>query len=849
MQNYRRLIAIFMTVIMLISVFSTTLASAAEVENTDTKAQTEVVEVAIDDEITDTAASTDVADTAEEKLLAETADDFTDINLGYSYSYTWNYSNDDDIQSYRFYQPSNGYVTVKLSSLGYSTDYVFGIVNFNTGEMEFMAATPRDYQSNHTYEVGLCAGYHVFMFVPAFDITSTTTNYKSTFSITHTPSEYWERENNATTATASQMTLGKTYTGVYGEEAKTDDYSNDDYFSVHLTKGQKYKFTINCEITLLQTHYFDVYNPSYSAISTLDEYSFRYYGDFNESGRSLEYTAENTGFHYLRLYGATDGDEYYKYTLNVSEITEVPAVPNIKSPIIGANNIEINWDAVVGADSYVVYRKIGDSDWEAISTVTSGTTLVDYDVYAGVTYTYCVCSYNSAGYSGFSSYVNASLISAPEMVSAATTSSGVKVTWESNNTTGGYYLYRKTDSTSWVKVATIKDCNTLSYTDKTAKNGTKYYYAAKAYCGTETSELSNSVSVTYLMKPKMGKVTSVSTGLKVAWTAQSGVSGYKVYRKTLPNGSYKLLKTVSGASKTSYTDKSVKTGVNYRYAIKTYKGSVLSAYSSTAAVSGVKISPTSKKLVKGASTTIKVSGIKSKYSFKTSKSKVATVNSKGKVTSKANGTAYIYINAKGIQKSVKITVKSPSVSISASKTSIKRGYSTTFTATTFPSKKVTWKSSNTKIATVSSSGKVTGKGKGTATITASFKYNKKTYKASKKITVTVQKPTFKTFMSQKSDYGYFVSCIIKNTGNKTLRIYGSNVVIDGYDFVMCGVKNNSIVNFSYVDIKPGGEYIAIFQRTNGRKFYYIPGDYLTFYLLYDGVKYSATVSSYNNSVF
>ena len=849
MQNYRRLIAVFMTTIMLISIFSTTLASAAEVENTDTQAQTDVVEVAVDDEITDTAANTDVTTTAAEKLLAQTADDFTDINLGYSYSFTWNYYNDEDIQSYRFYQPSNGYVTVKLNKLGYSTNYVFGIVNYNTGEMEFMTACVSTSKSEHTYEVGLSSGYHVFMFLPAFDITSTTTNYKSTFSISHTPNEYWEREYNGTTGTATAMTLGKTYTGVYAEDAKTDDASNDDYFSVHLTKGQKYKFTIECPSTLLQNYYFDVYNPSHSAISSLSEYSFRYYSATSGNSRSIEYTAETTGFHYLRFYGASNYVEGYKYTLNVSEVTVAPAIPNIKTPVVGANNIEVNWDAVAGADGYLVYRKIGDSDWEILSTVTSGTTLVDYDVYAGVKYTYCVRAYNSAGYSGFSSYVNASLISAPEMISAATASSGVKVTWDSANTTGGYYLYRKTASTDWTKIAIIEDCNTLSYTDKTAKNGTKYYYAAKAYLGTETSELSNSVSVTYLMNPKMGKVTSVSTGLKVAWTAQSGVSGYKVYRKTLPNGDYKLLKTVSGASKTSYTDTSVKTGVNYKYAIKTYKGSVLSAYSSTAAVSGVKISPTSKSLVKGASTTIKVSGINSKYSFKTSKSKVATVSSKGKVTSKANGTAYIYINAKGIQKSVKITVKSPSVSISASKTSIKRGYSTTFTAKTFPSKKVTWKSSNTKVATVSSSGKVTGKGKGTATITASFKYNGKTYKASKKITVTVQKPTFKTFMLTESSYSYYHGVIIKNTGSKTLRVYGSNAVLDGYSFVMCTQSGNRIVDLKYVDIKPGGEYIAMFRRTNGNKFYYIPGDYLTFYLLYDGVKYSATVSSYNNSVF
>ena len=52
-------------------------------------------------------------------------------------------------------------------------------------------------------------------------------------------------------------------------------------------------------------------------------------------------------------------------------------------------------------------------------------------------------------------------------------------------------------------------------------------------------------------------------------------------------------------------------------------------------------------------------------------------------------------------------------------------------------KAVTWKSSNTKVATVSSTGKVTAVGKGTATITATTKVGNK--KASSKITVTVTK--------------------------------------------------------------------------------------------------------------
>ena len=66
------------------------------------------------------------------------------------------------------------------------------------------------------------------------------------------------------------------------------------------------------------------------------------------------------------------------------------------------------------------------------------------------------------------------------------------------------------------------------------------------------------------------------------------------------------------------------------------------------------------------------------------------------------------------------------------------------------SKSVTWKSSNTKIATVSSKGVVTGKKTGKVKITATSKYNKKVKKS---ITITVKnlKPTI-TLPSSKTVY-------------------------------------------------------------------------------------------------
>jgi len=105
---------------------------------------------------------------------------------------------------------------------------------------------------------------------------------------------------------------------------------------------------------------------------------------------------------------------------------------------------------------------------------------------------------------------------------------------------------------------------------------------------------------------------------------------------------------------------------------------------------------------------------------------VATVNAEGKVTAISKGTATIKAEAKdgsGKYASCSVTVKRIVSSIQLNKTSIAifNGKTEALIATVIPSDAsntaVTWTSSNTSVATVSSSGVVTGKARGTATIT------------------------------------------------------------------------------------------------------------------------------------
>lgn len=133
-----------------------------------------------------------------------------------------------------------------------------------------------------------------------------------------------------------------------------------------------------------------------------------------------------------------------------------------------------------------------------------------------------------------------------------------------------------------------------------------------------------------------------------------------------------------------------------------------------------KISTKAKTLTVGKSYTLKVKGTKKKVKWSSTNKKVATVSSKGKVKAKKMGTAKI--RAKIGKKTYTCTVK-VNPKINAAKKTLGKGKSCTLKLTGATGT-VKWYTSNKKVATVSSKGKVKAKKAGTATITAKIK-NKK----------------------------------------------------------------------------------------------------------------------------
>lgn len=70
-------------------------------------------------------------------------------------------------------------------------------------------------------------------------------------------------------------------------------------------------------------------------------------------------------------------------------------------------------------------------------------------------------------------------------------------------------------------------------------------------------------------KPEL-TVAAAKKAVKLTWSAVDNTNGYKVYRSTTLNGTYKLVKTVKSGDTTTYTNTGLTGGKKYYYKVRAY---------------------------------------------------------------------------------------------------------------------------------------------------------------------------------------------------------------------------------------------------------------------------------------
>ncbi len=206
------------------------------------------------------------------------------------------------------------------------------------------------------------------------------------------------------------------------------------------------------------------------------------------------------------------------------------------------------------------------------------------DTHTGV----CICNYSETE---AHSYVNNvcvkcksktenSTIKAPTqptMSNPSNVSAGIKLSWSRAANATGYYVYRKAGNGKFQKVKTIRNAQTVSWTDTKVKkkNGTTYQYQVAAYSGSVSSETSAAKTIVRLTANSLKSVKNLKgKKLQVKWAKNAKCGGYEIQYSTSKN--FKGAKTlkVSGSKKTSAKiSRGLKKNKTYYVRIRCYKKS------------------------------------------------------------------------------------------------------------------------------------------------------------------------------------------------------------------------------------------------------------------------------------
>lgn len=172
-------------------------------------------------------------------------------------------------------------------------------------------------------------------------------------------------------------------------------------------------------------------------------------------------------------------------------------IPRMTYVVSDENGNHVNWEKIGGRynkNNYIVFRKEpGSANWVKIATLpVNSSYYFDATATPGVKYKYTVRAYNNTQ-KFYNSYYDTAglevgLLATPKMITANDASGGIDVYWEENGCAKGYYVYRKSAGTGWVKVSNEDDTR---YFDRTAQKGVTYYYTVVAYRGSILSGYDN----------------------------------------------------------------------------------------------------------------------------------------------------------------------------------------------------------------------------------------------------------------------------------------------------------------------------------------------------------------------
>ena len=260
----------------------------------------------------------------------------------------------------------------------------------------------------------------------------------------------------------------------------------------------------------------------------------------------------------------------------VPQITPEP-VDTFSAQSIKTNSVVLEWSVSDNATEYVIYRAEEKSDGSMSDfkqyTTTTSNSLKDSGLEQAGRYKYKIYAYRVAdGYTACSTAKTISVMTKPEPVSEVKLSdkklSSMKLSWSKNSKAGKYIIYRSKEKSNgtfgkFKKLKEIKS-NKKSFVDKKLSPGTIYKYEVKVQRKKggllSVSSGKSTKGMTKLNAPtQFENKKSTPQSVELVWSKVKRAEKYEIYRGK------KLIKTTK---KTSYTDKKLKSGTEYKYSVR-----------------------------------------------------------------------------------------------------------------------------------------------------------------------------------------------------------------------------------------------------------------------------------------
>ena len=144
----------------------------------------------------------------------------------------------------------------------------------------------------------------------------------------------------------------------------------------------------------------------------------------------------------------------------------------------------------------------------------------------------------------------------------------IQLKWTKAADANGYLIYR-----GGVKIKTITDGNTLTFTDAKANtNGARYVYKIVAKASTGTSTLSKSVTIYRVSRPEITSlVNQAASKALIKWNKNTKATGYQIHYSPKKDFSSAKSVTVNGASSVSKVIGNLTKGNTVYFRIRTFK--------------------------------------------------------------------------------------------------------------------------------------------------------------------------------------------------------------------------------------------------------------------------------------